>query len=254
MLAATAMADTRVTDLTPSPYMFSTDQVGLRTLDAGTGFEAPDFVSGPISGQNGWTTFTANMNAPVISTANPASGAQHLRITEGPGAGGSFNGAFSPNFGQTAQNKRSITSVDIFHSDLDGADANIVGQTPTDGLTSWRVVLNFEGGIFVLDDIGLGLQFVDTGVSWTPGEYKNLKVDFDPANDAIDYYYDNALIYTGSVFGGTSVDQAILFADNFFSFAPGSFIDYDNFSIIVPTPGALALFGLAGLAGVRRRR
>ncbi|MDX2132899.1 MAG: hypothetical protein SFY69_12685 [Planctomycetota bacterium] len=214
------------------------------------GFET--FAPGPISGQNGWTTFAANGAAPVISSANPASGSQHLLLSAGPGSTGSFNGAFSPDFGDFSNDFSSV-SVDVLISNTGDQDAAIIGQAPSQALLTWRALLNFQGNILVLDDVGAGLAFVDTGADWTPGQYFNFRVDTNPAADTINYYYNNSLIYSSvsGVFAATAVEQVILFGDNFFS--SSSFTAYDNLTI-VPAPGAAALLGLGGLLVARRRR
>lgn len=106
----------------------------------------------------------------------------------------------------------------------------------------------------MLDDLGAGLQFVNTGMDFSPGSYENLTVVTNAATDTIDYFYGGNLFYSSvaGVFSATAVEQVILTSDNFFD--TDESISYDNFSIAIPTPGALALFGLAGVVGLRRRR
>ena len=252
-IAGTALAKdlpSASTSFIPAP-----ESVGVDTLTISEGFEG--FGLGPISGQGGWTTFAANQNAPAISNQTPNGGSQHLRITKGPGTNGSLNGAFSPDYGDFA-NKLSVVSVDVRIDSPDGADAQVIAQAPSQGFLTWRVVFNFSGDIFVLDDIGAGLQFINTGASFSQASYENLTVVTDAAADTIDYFYGGNLIYSSAagVFAGTAVEQVILASDNFYNDNPFNEenISYDNFSIAVPTPGALALFGLGGLAAARRRR
>lgn len=233
------------TSYIPAPTSYSD-----RVPSLNEGFES--FAAGSINGQNGWTTFAANAAAPVISTANPAGGLQHLRITAGPGAAGSFNGAFSPDFGNFA-NEFSSISTDVFISNTGDQDANLIAQAPSQALLAWRVNLSFNGDIRVLDNTGTGLAFIDTGADWTAGQYFNFRVDLNPSANSITYYYNNSLIYTGAagVFAATAVEQVILFGDNFYS--PTSFTDYDNLTI-VPAPSAAVLLGIGGIAAGRRRR
>ncbi|MGP1345575.1 MAG: PEP-CTERM sorting domain-containing protein [Phycisphaerales bacterium] len=250
MVAGTALAKD-LPSLSTS-YIPAPESIGVDTLTASEGFEG--FGLGPISGQGGWTTFLANQNAPVVSNLTPAGGSQHLRITQGPGSAGGFNGAFSPDYGDFA-NKKSIVSVDVRVDTPGGADAIVIAQAPSQGFLTWRVQFRFTGNIFILDDLGAGLALVDTGVPFVQGAYSNLTVVTDAAAGTIDYFYGGNPLYSSNagVFAATAVEQVILAGDNFYNNAEES-ISYDNFSIAVPTPGALALFGLGGLAAARRRR
>lgn len=235
------------------PAPFASSWRGAPSLT--TGFE--DFAQGPINGQSGWTTFSANLNAPVVSDANPASGSQHLRITQGPGAASSFNGAFSPDLGPITGFVSSVVSFDINMDTDAGADGIVIGQAPSQALLAWRLRFDWQGNIFVLDDLGSGLQFVDTGVQYVQGEYRNMTVALDNVTNTIDYFYDGNPIYSSvaGVFAATGVEQVILAGDNFYNDEFES-ISYDNLSLlnVIPTPGSAALLGLAGLAAVRRRR
>jgi hypothetical protein len=222
-----------------------------------TGFEQSEgFNAGPINTQNGWTNFTANDNIPAISTANPHTGAQHLRNSKGPGANSSLNGAFSPNFGPQDPGSYNV-NVWFASNDLGGADHMLIAQAPSQGFLTWRLHFQWQGQIQVLDDLGSGLQFVNTGATWTAdGVYREVLVKTDYDTNTIDYYYDGVHIYSSAagVFAGTSVEQVILASDNWY--IQGGWGDWDNLMIYqkVPAPGALALLGLAGLVGVRRRR
>jgi hypothetical protein len=255
---ASAASAQLIKHLSPDPTYIRTSTGlggGPDTTTFFDGFES--LAVGPINGQAGYTVFAANSLTPVVSTANPAAGSQHLRITKGPGANSSFNGAFTQDFGNFT-GKSSTVSVDIFHSHANGADAHIVAQAPGQALLTWRVNFNFGGNIFILDDAdgvpGGSLAFINTNVQWTPGVYKNFRVEHDTVVNSLKYYYDNNLIYTGSVgtFAATAVEQVLLFSDNFFN-NTSEFVDYDNLSI-VPAPGAASLLGFGAVFAARRRR
>ena len=198
-----------------------------------TGFEAVDgFVPGFIGGQSGWTTFAASLTQGHIDTANPAAGAQHLRISKDPAlASGILTGAFSPDQGPLAVGPSSV-SVDIAISNTFGADYDVVAQAPSQAMLSARVKFSFVGNIFIVDDLGAGLIFVDTGVAWNVGPYTNLTINIDPVADTIDYFYGGAPIYSsvGGVFAGTTIEQVVLFSDNFH--LAGESGDFDNFSVV----------------------
>lgn len=259
LLAAGSVASADIMSIRPSPAAIETpgSVSAPDTVGFSDGFEA--YGLGPITGVNGYTTFAANLNDPVVSNLNPAAGQQHLRITQGPGAANSFNGAFTADFGNFA-NKSATVSVDIAVSAPGGVSAQIVGQAPGQGLLSWRVVLDsVSGNIFVLDDAdgvpGGSLAFINTNVAFVTGAaaYRNLRVELDSPGNSIKYFYNNGLIYTASagIFAGTAVEQVLLFGDN--AYTQGQTLDYDNLNII-PTPGALGLLAGFGLLGMRRRR
>ena len=201
-----------------------------------TGFDSGEgFVPGWVGGQNGWITFGTSMILARIDTANPAAGDQHLRIAFEPTLPqGSAVGAFSPNQGVLPP-VRSTISVDISLSSISqffGADYDVVPQAPSQELKSAHVKFNFQGLIWVLDDLGGGLQFVNTGVPWNAGVYTNLTIDIDPAANTIDYFYGGNLIYSSvaGVFLSTTTEQVVLFSNNrqlnVFETA-----DFDNLSV-----------------------
>lgn len=221
--------------------------------NAVTGFEQPQFVPGTFEPQAGWLASGVNLPWATISTANPHSGAQHLRQEfDTTVATGTNRITQSPNQ-PMPPNTADGSALWFFISGAGGADYDFVGQAPTQGFLTWRVKMNFQGGIFVLDDQGEGLLFQDTGITWTPGQWNQLQVLMDPIANTQQYYINGNLIYTGIVYAGTSVEQIVTVHDNFQN--PGEFADVDDYtSVPVPAPGAVALLGLGGLVAGRRRR
>lgn len=223
-----------------------------------TGFETADgFSLGAINGQNGYTTFTAAQDAPVISDANPFTGNQHLRLPDDPNvADGTLNGAFSQDFSSmTTGDTFFDLGLDMSITSAGGADYDIVGQTPGQTNLSFRMKFGFEGNILILDDVGNGAEFVDTGVSWTNGAYKHVEIQVDTTTDRVDYFYDGANIYNGMNFSsGFGTNQFVIFSDSFQN--PDEFGDVDNVTLdtqSVPEPATMVLLGL-GLAGFAARR
>jgi len=248
-----------------------------------TGFESP-FVTGTINGQQGWTVSQIGSPAVPVTTANivnttPISGAQSLRLTDTTAvASGTSTGAFSPVLAQIAPDQ----SISTFSARIDGvtpgpsggADYFISGQSPAQLFVTWRIDLNFQGPIRVLDFPGVGqtgtLGFQNTTASWTPGTVMNFEVDFLPLPGAtpgtptstppgnglgtIVYKLNGVPIYTAdSLVAGTSVDQFVFLSDNFQ--VAGESGTFDNLGVTgVPEPTSLALLGLGALATLRRRR
>jgi hypothetical protein len=82
----------------------------------------------------------------------------------------------------------------------------------------------------VLDDLGAGLTFVDTGVDYIPGSYIPLQINVDPVANTIEYSYNVASIYSSvaGVFAGTLVEQLVILSDNNNS---GESADFDSLVI-----------------------
>lgn len=226
-----------------------------------TGFEAAEgYAVGPIEPQVGWTASGTNLPYASVDTSNPYAGGQHLRMVFDDTVGfGAQRVVLSPTLG-TISGGQSSTSVMVYISSDGGANYNVIGQAPSQGLLTWNVTFNWNGGsagtpgeIFILDDLGSGLTWVDTNVVWNEGVYTELRVETDSVANTIRYYYGGNLIYTGvaGIFAGTSVEQVVFATDNFQE--AGEFADFDNI-LVVPAPGALAVMGLGVVGAARRRR
>jgi len=252
LLCSPVLADQKV--LNTSIQAFDDGLVGItRATPYGTGFEPGErFAPGYVGGQAGWTAFTASVTEGHVDTVNPYSGVQHLRISHDPTlAGGTYTGGFSPNLGLQNNDPVSV-SIMVAISATGGADYDVVPQTPTQGYQTARVNFSYLGDIRVLDDLGGGTTWVDTGANWVPGAYKNLTIDIDPGADTIDYSYGGASIYSGvaGVFLGTCVEEVVLWSDNWHA---GDCGDFDDLTI-TPEPATLGLLAIGALGMLRRRR
>jgi len=195
------------------------------TFEAGEGF-APGY----IDGQAGWTAFAASVVEGHIDTANPFTGAQHLRISNDPAVGAGTNiGAISPNVPDTVVDASSLM-VWIAIGATGGADYDVVPQALSQGFLTAGVKFSYLGDIQVLDDVGAGLVLVDTGADWVPATYNLLEIFVDPVADTIDYYYGGSLIYSSvaGVFAATVIEQVVLLSDNF---SIGESGDFDELAI-----------------------
>ena len=116
----------------------------------------------------------------------------------------------------------------------------------------------YEWGIEMHMDAGSGMvneQIRDAGgANATPivyDQWVEIRVEFDLDLNTVDAYYNNVSIASGT---WTTAGYPTLAFANVDLYAPHDQpVYYDNLSLI-PAPGALALLGLAGLMGVRRRR
>lgn len=277
-LAAPAMAKDMTVDtaaiLGPSTSNLSRAVAYSTGFEPGAGF-VPGSMASPGNGsapEGPWVAGGGNTVSPVISTLNPAGGTQHLRHRrDAATAQGTQRLGFSPEFGPFLGS--STVSFDVAMStvpDIGGADYDVILQSPStgNGSITARVKFNYQyGAIFVLGDNGAGgLQYNWTGTFLPDNGYHNFRLEIDPANDNIDYYLDNALIYSDVIvnahittpdpFPGavteivTRDDQ---YQDTYAGGAALDYADFDNFSVTPePTTVALLVMGVAALA--RRRR
>lgn len=261
-IATAAHADVRPWGNT-SPYAIGSHWDPFGGTDGPNNFftgwnSGEGFVPGSIGGQQGWGVSASGPQTALVNNVNPFEGDQHLSLVHQTGISqGTLRGAFSPAAGAGPVGP-SAMSIMISISNTGGARYDIIPQAPSQAFLTARVVFNFTGDIFVLDDLDGpgpgGLTFVDTGVDWVAGAYKNLTIEADPDADTLRYYYDGVLIYDNpltGMFAGTRMEQIVLLSDNFQ--LAGERGDFDQLSVI-PAPGALALLGIAGLVGARRRR
>lgn len=225
-----------------------------------TSFEASEgFDIGPLEPQNGFTASGVNANWASISNTNPSDGSQHLRLVRDSNvARGTTRVALSPSIGPLNDGS-SITSLFVNISNYGGADYDIVGQAPSQGLLTWRVRFNFDNGqgagnLFVLDDIGAGLQFIDTGASWLAGAHRRLRVEVDHQSNVIRYYYAESLIYTSvaGLFAATRVEQIGWVTDNLQ--LDGETADFDDLQLTIPEPSGFAFLLAFGAAIATRCR
>ena len=134
-------------------------------------------------------------------------------------------GAFSPDLGARPA-ERYLVSVDVNVSAVGGADYYITPQASSQGVLAAQVIFGYEGHIHILDYLGGGLTYVDTGVAWQPGVYQNLLIDLDPVAGRIEYSLNHSVIYSSSdLLGADAVEQVVFYCDNWNN---GEVGDFDN--------------------------
>lgn len=210
--------------ITPSKNYIAPDAGDVNAIQAtvlSTGFEAP-FVVGPLEPQQGFSATGTNLPCYSVSTLNANTGAQHLRIIKDAAAGqGVSRVALSPTIVQPLNSPSQVKQM-VYISGDGGADYDCFAQSPALALLSWRVKFSYSddtgggpGTIYILDNPGAGIEYVNTGVLWDKGVYRELKVQFDPGAGQIRYFYNGIQIYTGVIFGASKVDQIGWFMDNY---------------------------------------
>lgn len=231
--------------VSPSAPMAPLD-ISTLTTDFESAEGTPPGFSTGYCAQNGWTAFADSIVEGQISTVNPFVGTQHLSIANDPTNGaGTFVGCFSPDIGVQSIEPNWM-EVDVAISGDGGADYHVVPQAPSQGFLSARVNFEYQGNIWILDDQGSGLQFIDTEVAWNIGPYTTLRIEIDPGNNTINYYYGGNLIYSGIVFAGTTIEQVVLFHDNWNA---GDVGDFDNLRVYAGThPTSINLVKMQSLS------
>lgn len=228
-LCVTSSAADKVRDVSTAAIIGPETEVREAPLVAENwGFESGEgFTPGFIASQVGWTAFSASLVEGHIDTANPYTGTQNLRISlDAAVAAGTIVGAFSPVVADTVVDASSV-QVYVNIGATGGADYDVVPQSPTQAMLTARVNFSYLGDINVLDDVGAGLAFEDTGADWVPGVYTLLQIDVDPVGNTIDYYYGGALIYSSvaGIVAATIVEQVVLLSDNWNVTESGDFDD-----------------------------
>lgn len=198
------------------------------------GFEAGEgFSPGFLGGQAGWTVFANSTTQPIIDNSNPSSGSQHMRIENDASAGILVDiGGFSPDLGPQTPGVENRFSADFMISSSGGSDYYLVGQAPSLNAATWDVNFDWNGNIFVADDLGGGFAYEDTGVAWPVNTYFNIEVVTNPGGSpGVEYYLDGSLIWTQTVMLSASdnVEQIVFFNDNFQ--VQGEVADMDNFML-----------------------
>ena len=167
-------------------------------------FESEEgFTLGTIHNQNGWTVTEAGAGTGVylseqnITDAYASDGTYSLQIaadTEFPPQENAVVGATSPTLQITGDQIE--FSFDIFMDvdedpETDTADLDFYAVSAGEGFVVARVKFNWEGNIFVLDEVDGTLNFYDSGVAWTPDAWQTVRIEIDFTAGLINYYLDD---------------------------------------------------------------
>ena len=153
-----------------------------------TGFEQPEFLPGSIVGQNGWDCSDNAIVSSLVATFKPDTGSQHLRLIDNTGEPNSaISFVLSTQFEAMSQADVSVrySINNVTPGPNGGAEYEFVPQSAAQGFVVTRMVLGFTGDIFVLDDVGAGPEFIDTGADWLTGDYHTLGILDRPAGPAV---------------------------------------------------------------------
>jgi len=239
-----------------------------------TGFESPDFAAGDVNGQSGWATYdptftTGGGNFATVTTGAPAgfSGSQALRFDSGTGATSSpryawWNSAYGAAFtaAAAAGDNVAVSQVSMYMASGSTSTARqgmvIYDTTGTKLLSGFYVQAN-TGIVYLLanyNNAGTIANYAfNTNVSIGYDQWVNFTADWNQATGRMEVFWGANGFYVDGAAAGSVADETDLYNTRNGS-TIGTTAYFDNLAIgAVPTPGAIALLGLAGLAARRRR-
>lgn len=241
-------------------------------LPFSTGFEAPDYATGPLSGQQGWIEINGGTGAPttnmdvVNNAANAFAGDQYVETNTGT-------------WGAFASNTSRFAWVDNPYS----------GNTPVDASLRVNVINNFGntittgGGLFLFgtnvapgDSLIAGMRLLTNGqlqlfngagagIGFNPnalfplGAYNEMRMVANLQLGWIDYYVNGTHLnpflgtFATTFTAGIGFNDADLYAVRGTSGTGGGTVRFDNMNV-TPEPASVALLALGGLVLVRRRK
>lgn len=187
---------------------YQATQAGFVTY--ATGFEPPAYSTGALNGQQSWY---ASVPADwTVSAAHPGAGVQHARGTWSA-AGASTDTTFmlSPDqaYGTTAYSSASAKlSISVTGS---GANWEFSPQDPVAGSVITRVrFANTGNKIQVLVPNGGSAVYTDTGATWTPGAYFDVKLVAKRADKTYELCLNGSSIWSGTGFAANIANVAMV--------------------------------------------
>jgi len=236
-----------------------------------TGFE--DFAAGDVNGQNGWTTYdptftTGGGNFASVTTGAPAGfgGSNAMRFDSGTSATSSPRYAWAPAFG-SAFSAEAAAGNNIFYAQT----SMYMGSGQTSTARHGMVTFDATGskiltGFYVQANTGLVYLLANYNNAGTINNFAfntNITMGFDQwvtftttwnqTTGRMEVYWGANGFYVDGAAAGSTADECDFYNTRNAS-TLGATSYFDNLEIgAVPAPGAIALLGLAGLAGRRRR-
>lgn len=196
-----------------------------------------------VGGWTGWDDVEAA--AGTVCDEFALSGPNSLGVSNSLG-----NDAIHP-FGPFDSGAWVFTGYQYIPSGLDGLTYFIMNNVYNHGgPQEWAIEMHMDPATGMVNE---NIHDPD-GVYAAPIVYDDwveIRVEFDLDADSFEAYYNSASIASGT---WTSANYPTLGFANVDLYAPhDNPVYWDNFSL-VPAPGVLAMLGMAGLVGTRRRR
>jgi hypothetical protein len=238
-----------------------------------TGFEDPDFSTGLLDGQDGFSAFYGP-SAAVISTSNPKAGDQAVEFL-GVGLvdlGGGFLAAeYNRQVAFAASPGSSVVDISA-DVRLDGpstspddlVSVNLTAYSPDDEIIS-DIYVSSSGEIYAYNDF-FGGQTLSTAGGL--GAYFNLHISIDFDAQTTSFFVDGSLLGTlahaslitpdqlGSVSLGMFSVESVTATRQYTGYVDNLSVTTPTSSGVIPEPSSIVLLGLGGigLAGFSRFR
>jgi len=229
------------------------------------------FTAGDVNGQNGWTTYdptftTGGGNFATIGSGPAGSSGNTLRFDSGTGGtsspryawGSAFGSAFSAAAAAGDTTFVAQTSMYMASGQTSTARQGMVTFDSSGAkiLTGFYVQAN-TGIVYLLanyNNAGTINNFAfNTNVTIGFDQWVNFTTTWNQTTGRMEVAWGANAFYVDGAGAGSIADET-----DYYNTRNGSTVSstayFDNLTIgAVPSPGALALLGLAGLAGRRRR-
>ncbi|MFM7051315.1 MAG: hypothetical protein ACKOYN_04170 [Planctomycetota bacterium] len=231
------------------------------------------YTLGDINGQNSWTTYdptftTGGGNFASVTSSAPAGfgGDQALRFDSGTGATQSPRYAWAPGFG-AAFSAEAAAGNNIFYAQTSMYMGSGQTSTARQGLVTFdatgsKILTGFyvqanTGLVYLLanyNNAGTINNFAfNTNVTIGYDQWVTFTTTWNQATGRMEVFWGANGFFVDGAAAGSVADES-----DYYNTRNGSTISstayFDNLEIgAIPAPGAIALLGLAGLAGRRRR-
>ncbi len=198
------------------------------------------------AGQFGWLTNTGTI-------VNSGVGGFGSRTASANVAAGAVGFVASPDFGASSFG---LIAADLVATVDDGTTYGFETDHIDSGTINTRVLFQPGGGIDVVQIVAGAGAVISTSGSWAAGVSTQIGIEV-LAGNMLNVYQDGSLIFSGHdivqelAVGAGGLDRIV---GGNFGGGNGSLLIDNITDQLIPAPGALALFGMAGFAATRRRR
>ncbi|MCX5640336.1 MAG: hypothetical protein NT059_05935 [Planctomycetota bacterium] len=232
-----------------------------------TGFNASEgYVVGNLNGQQGWVTYQPSAGTGSAAANITADG--RMQMNSGTSAAESARFAWNANYGaqfdieRAAGNTRLYTTVEmnVPRAQSSVARIGLYNYDPTGSKILSGFYINVNTGILTLvgyyNNAGtVGNYGFTTTTAITFDTWTTMTTTWDSDTGRFQVFMGSTGFYVDGAGAGLTANQTDFYASRNGGTIVGTAL-FDNLEVgtTTPAPGAMALLGVAGLVGARRRR